>query len=291
MRKRILLFFLLTICCALVLTACSESNSTSESQNDDTPEEETIDLSAFDGTPAVSVSVNIEKEDDSHLIDVVALVTNNSNKKITKMKLYLVKCYDDDTVLESWQYADRPSISDIELGETCRSRWVLGTTTEGAREYRVFVAWILFEDGTEWGTEEIVHKAVVTRGFEADVQVYDSHTVTTEQQFLVTYSARLISNSHVGDNWSYGMKNGETSFQSGATISVSVAQKRGPKLTIYGLENDSNDDFSQEDITFSNMGIGQTETITEQIVIVENEGRYTGHKAYMEFTVTVKRIR
>lgn len=279
----------LIMCCILLLFGCDTPNHT---QNNSTEQSESkeIDLTVFNGTPDIDVSVDIEKEDDSHLIDVVALVKNNSDQKITKMKLYLVKCYDDDTVLESWQYADRPSISDIEAGETSRSRWVLGTTTEGAREYKVFIAWVLFEDGTEWGSEDIVHEAVVTCGLEADVCVYDSNTSTTTQKFVVTYSARLISNSHVGDNWSYGMKNNDVNFDSNSTVTLSVAMNRGPKLTIYGLENDSNDDFSQKDITFSCLNIGQKETITDQIVIVENEGRYTGHKAYMEFTITIERI-
>lgn len=292
MRKNILYAFVIVILCLSTFTGCDSTeydtpNTLSNpTENDDTP----VDISAYTGMPQLNISVDIEKDPDSHLFDCVAIVTNNSGKTITEMNLYLVKCYDNETPLNSWRYCDRLRINDLLNGATDRSRWVLGTTTEGASDYKVYLSFVQYEDGSTWGLSDIDHKTVVTRNAEVDVCVYDESTQTTEQDFLVTYSARIVSNSYVGNNWSYGMKVNDTFITPNTTISVDVANNRGPRFTVYGSENDDKDDYSQEDITFSKLNIGETATIKEQIVIVENNGRYTGHKAYMEFTVTVTRI-
>ncbi len=273
----------------------SEQNETTSSIQEEVTPPPIIDLTAFEGESGVSATVDIEKESDSHLIDVNILATNGSQKDIAKLTLYLVKCYNYEGPLQNWQYCDRLKFENIPAGDTQHSRWVLGTTTTGAYEYRVYVAYVLFTDGTEWGTEEVDHASVVTRAEEVDVCYYEDGIVigtnTIEKKYTVTYSARVVKNSHVGDSWSYGMKYGETTFSSGQQITVLVASDRGPKLTIYAQESDAQkDDFGQKDIVFSDIAIGETETITEQVMVTENEGRYIGFDAYVQFTVSIKRI-
>ncbi len=270
------------------LFGCGAGTVNNTPQNNEP--EEPVDISMFEGVPDVEISVDIEKDLDSHLLEVIALSKNTSNKKITKMILYHVKCYDNDTEMESWKYTDRLTISDIEAGETDRSRWVLGTTDEGATKYSVYIAYVLYEDGTQWGSEEIVHKAVVTRNLQPDVCIYDSSTPTTDCYYKIDYSAKLISNSHVGDNWSYGLEYNDIFVEPQAIVTIPVPENRGPRFTIYGIENDTKDDYGSALITFSHLDIQQSETIVEQVMIVENEGRYTGHKAYMEFTITCTRV-
>ena len=254
-----------------------------------------VDLSAFDGDCGVTATVDIEKESGSHLLDVNILATNNTQKDISKLTLYFVKCYNTEGPLKNWEYSDRLKFEDISAGETKHGRWVLGTTNVGALEYRVYVAYVLYSDGTEWGKETVEHNAVVTRAEEVDVCYYKDGVVqganSVEKQYVVTYSARIIQNNSVGDSWSFGMKCGETSFLSGKQITVTVAADRGPKLTIWAQESDaSKNDFGQKDIVFSDIAIGETETITEQVMVTENDGRYIGRDAYIQFTVTIKRI-
>ena len=68
-------------------------------------------------------------------MDVNILATNTSGKEISTLVLYFVKCYDNDTAIESWKYCDRLEFEGLSIDETKHSRWILGTTTLGAREY------------------------------------------------------------------------------------------------------------------------------------------------------------
>jgi len=128
-----------------------------------------VDLAAFEGECGVDASVEIEKEKTSYLLDVNIILTNTSSKNISSAILYLVKCYDDDTPIESWQYCDRLLFEDIDVNASSKERWLLGTTTQGAREYKVYVAYVLFEDGTSWGNETINHEEVIKRNVQVDV--------------------------------------------------------------------------------------------------------------------------
>lgn len=301
-RNLSILLILATSLC--VLSSCSSANNTgsgipnpdnSTDIDKNAPSMIDIDLSAFEGDCGVSVKVDIEKESDSHLMDVNVLATNNSGKEISTLILYFVHCYDNDTALESRKYADKLKLENIPAGETPRGRWILGTTTLGAREYKVYVGYVLYADGSQWGNEDIDHTAVVTRGVEADVYAYGSGIKdvgdTVKKQYSVTYSARVIKNPSVGDSWSFGMKNGDTVFKPQEIITVSVPENRGPKLTIFANENDAaKDDFGQKDVLFTDISVGETETIVAQVIVTENDGRYIGNDAYVEFTITIKRI-
>lgn len=287
-------FFAIVLILAMVslLAACESGNVSAPTQEppEVSTEESILDLSAFEGECPVTVNADIEKEADSWLLDVNIKATNNSDKHITQLMLYFVKCYDNNSAIESWEYCDRLTFQDISVGETKDSRWVLGTTDVGAREYLLYVAYVLYDDGSSWGEEKINHESVVTVGAKADIYLYGSGvvTATTDKQYIITYSAHIISNSSVGDSWSYGMKFGDIRFHSGEEITVGVGEMRGPILTICAKESDAEkDDYAQKDIHFAPLAVGQSETRTEQLIVTENEGRYIGHKACVEFTVTV----
>ena len=100
----------------------------------------------------------------------------------------------------------------------------------------------------------------------------------------------MISNSHVGDKWSYGLKHDDTFVEPQTIVTILVLENSGPKFTIYGMENDTKDDYGANTILFSNLNIGESETIIERGIITENEGRYIGFDACMEFTVTCTRV-
>ena len=292
MKIKILYFVFISLLCLFCVCGCDTDSTanTPTSSDDDKKQEETVDLSMFNGNPDIEITVDIEKEEKSSLIELIAISKNASNKKISKLILYHVKCYGTDTAMQSSSHTDKLVITDIDTGETKRSRWVLGTTTAGATKYNVYIAYVLYEDGTAWGSEEITHKAVVTRNLQVDVCVNDSSTKMTECYYQIDYSARLISNSHVGDDWSYGVKCNDNFIEPKTIATISVPENRGPKLTIYGIENDTKDDYGANTILFSDLNIGESETIIERVIITENEGRYIGFDACMEFTVTCTRV-
>ena len=122
------------------------------------------DLTAYDGDPGISGNVYIEKEYDSWVLEITGSCKNNSKKAIKKLTLYLVCCENNATPMESSEYAKHYSIENLGAGKKQEIDWTSGTTTYGDKEFFVYVGYILYEDGSEWGTENINHSAVVTRG-------------------------------------------------------------------------------------------------------------------------------
>lgn len=43
-------------------------------------------------------------------------------------------------------------------------------------------------------------------------------------------------------------------------------------------------------IMFSDIAVGTSETVTQQVMVTENGGRYVGSDAYIQFTVTITRV-
>lgn len=167
-------FIIFVIFCIIIGTSSSDnssSNSTPSSaqsvEMDKNTEE--IDLTAYDRECGVSGRIELEKEFDSHLMETVAYISNNSGKNISKVTLYLVKYYDGDTPIDSWKYTDRLNIENLRLSLSTETEWLLGTTTYGKKVFKAYIGYVLYEDGTELGKEKIDHKAVVTRAAEIDV--------------------------------------------------------------------------------------------------------------------------
>ena len=81
------------------------------------------------------------------------------------MLLYLVSCRNGDEPIDSSEYAKRLSLKNLAAGETRSVDWTSGTSVDDKENFVLYVGYILYEDGSEWGTEKINHEAVVTRGF------------------------------------------------------------------------------------------------------------------------------
>ncbi len=256
----------------------------------------TPDLSAFEGDCEIDVMVDIEKPADVSQIYIDILATNTSSKNISKFTIYFVQCYDDDSPIESTGYGMFVTwTTELMVGESVCGNHRLNAASAGAREYKAYIAYILFEDGSEWGNSQFNHLPVVTRGVEADVWTYGSgveaSTDLIEKNYIIEYSAQIVQNNSVGDSWYYGMYDGDTYLKPGATISASLPESRSPKLIIYAEEDDAaNDDSNEKEVYLPSLDIGETKTFTEQIVVTENDGRYRGNSAVLKFTITVTRI-
>lgn len=293
--QRLIAFLIICLMCISCFASCESIDSTSQNSDDRSnapssyDEELEIDLSSFQGNPDIEMLVDIERDAQSSFFECVAMIKNNTQKNIAKMRLYLVKCRDGKAPLESSLYAEKLLIENFNNEKPDIYRWVLGNSS-GQIVFKAYLAYIEYEDGTTWGLEKVDHKTVVTRNFELDVCEYNASTPTTKQQFHVSYSARVVSNSHVGDNWYYGLEYNDVLVNPYTTITVDVAENRGARFKIYAIEDDSDNDYGSGIIRFPIMEIGETVTLTQQVVVVENGGRYSGHKAYVLFTVTITRV-
>ena len=160
------------IFCIIIGTSSDDSSSnsaTSSIQSVEMSNNGEIDLTAFDGECGVSGRIELEREFDSHLMETVTYVNNNSGKNISKVTLYMVHCYDGASPIDSWKYADRLNVENISVGTSKRTEWLLGTTTYGKKDFKAYIGYVLYEDGTEWGKETIDHKAVVTKNATIEV--------------------------------------------------------------------------------------------------------------------------
>ena len=106
--------------------------------------------------------------------------------------------------------------------------------------------------------------------------------------FVVTYSARLVKNNSVGNDWERGLKyNGET-ISSGSRITQEAND--GLSLTAFAIEYDSWNDRGSTNITFDCLEVGEKKTKQVSVIVRENKGRYTGNTAKWTFDITVERI-
>ncbi len=114
---------------------------------------------------------------------------------------------------------------------------------------------------------------------------------TELRYYCISYSARLIMNNSVGNEWSYGASfNGEY-ISSDSTITATFYGNKDPVIMLVAVESDkAKDDTGRSSIALPDIAIGEQCTITETVDVRENDGRYSGNLAQWEFTVTIYRV-
>ena len=117
----------------------------------------------------------------------------------------------------------------------------------------------------------------------------EPETPKISKRYKITYSAKLIENNSLGEDWSYGAKFNDSNIASNSTVTAELSA--GPTIVVFATEDDaSKDDHKSVNVTFSDMAIGTSETKTVIVTVTENDGRYSGHTAKWEFTITCIRI-
>lgn len=102
----------------------------------------------------------------------------------------------------------------------------------------------------------------------------------------VTYSARLIDNDSVGNEWTTYL------IYKGEPLANNEIVPYSSRITLYAYarEYDEGKSDSKKAMTeFVNLAPGEKATKTITVVVKENGGRYKGNTAVWEFTITVKR--
>lgn len=121
-----------------------------------------------------------------------------------------------------------------------------------------------------------------------ELDVPDVNLSFKEPIFVITYSASLVKNNSVGNDWERGLKyNGET-ISSGSRITHDP--QTSLSLTAFAIEDDSYDDKGSANVTFDCLEIGQKKTKQVSVIVRENKGRYKGNTAKWTFDITVERI-
>ena len=109
-----------------------------------------------------------------------------------------------------------------------------------------------------------------------------------ENLYLVSYSATLVENDSVGSDWIRGVKRDGREIVSNREFVFDGEQL---ELLLYAVEkDDKGDDVGQKTIMFSKLEIGEEETITELVEVVENGGAYKNRVSTWKFSVTPERL-
>lgn len=267
------------------------SASESESTINNATTTQAVDLSQFNGEPGISAMVNVEKKSSSKFLDIDIILHNYSDGEIVELQLFVVGT-DVESKVENECIALR--LSDIKPDQVMRKSQNVRTDMTSVCEYQAYVTYILYADGNEWGIKEASHFSVVSCGHEVDLCFYEDGICenAVEKVYTISYSAHMVSNSHVGDSWAYGIMYNDQVIDDKDDVCLWLDSQAGPKLTVFAVEYDTTEnDVGKGEILFSNILIGESETVVVGVTVIESDGRYTGNKAYIEFTVTIKRIR
>lgn len=109
----------------------------------------------------------------------------------------------------------------------------------------------------------------------------------------LSYSAKLISNDSVGDEWSYSIKVKNNKYSRLNEKVVVELDGDNTSVEFIASEYDkSKSDIGKSSIVlpYSEIIKGETLTYTKQVVVTENGGRYSGNSAIVEFTLTIKSL-
>jgi hypothetical protein len=89
----------------------------------------------------------------------------------------------------------------------------------------------------------------------------------------------MISNNHVGNNWSYSISVNNKKLIKGKSIKINSSTL---KSTIKIIEHDKSPDIGLKTFTLVK---GKENTFN--VVVVENKGRYSGNKAVWKIKIKV----
>ncbi|OWR27093.1 hypothetical protein CDO73_22840 [Saccharibacillus sp. O23] len=118
--------------------------------------------------------------------------------------------------------------------------------------------------------------------------LFAPHAASAAGTYSVTFqSARLISNSHVGNEWYTEAQVNGKNIEEGVSVNVSADNI---KLYAYAEEQDKIPDVAETSRTIKASSVSASgKTVKLQVTVTENRGRYSGHTAVWEFTYTIKK--
>lgn len=113
---------------------------------------------------------------------------------------------------------------------------------------------------------------------------------STKAKITISYSAKMVSNDHVGNSWTTYIEVGDTTVKKGKSTKVEVGSTDTIKIYCTAIENDKIPDEGSAaiEIPVKDLKKGKN-TFKTSVTVTENRGRYSGNSAEWSFTVTVKK--
>lgn len=105
----------------------------------------------------------------------------------------------------------------------------------------------------------------------------------------LSYAASLSYNNHVGNNWTYLLSVDGKVAAPGDTLTVSEGQTLVFRLS--ATENDSSPDHAEQSfsISYQDLLSAPVFSLTNELTVEENRGRYSGERAGVTFNITLTR--
>ncbi len=107
-------------------------------------------------------------------------------------------------------------------------------------------------------------------------EVYEAH-----------FTAVLLENNSVGDEWSIAYRCGDTPIQNGYRWTVPIVNKETVKIGVTVTERDKRSDVGSGTLSITLVDGFDAST---DIVVTENGGQYKGNAARWQITCTVSQI-
>ncbi len=125
----------------------------------------------------------------------------------------------------------------------------------------------------------------------------NGHTVTIPvrvsqiyHMFSIDWSAEMLSNDHVGNNWDISFIVDGENFKSGSTVILD--KKSSLRFVFHAAEDDTFPDVGEFSVEIPVSGNLSKEgySMTKDVEIVEDKGRYAGHVAVWRVSVAIMPI-
>jgi len=110
----------------------------------------------------------------------------------------------------------------------------------------------------------------------------------SQYKITVSYTAKMLSNDHVGNSWATWGAIGDTALKKGKAVTVTVAADGTLTVICTAQEKDKTPDTGSCEfkLAVGDLKAGKN-TIKQTATVTEDKGRYAGNKAQWEFTLTV----
>lgn len=117
----------------------------------------------------------------------------------------------------------------------------------------------------------------------------DLEKIFEEKTYVITYSAWIAYNNHVGNSWGYGLSYDGEYVESGSQITFDDVSSSLQNIKVYAVEYDSLNDYGSAYVSFDSLNVGEKQTKSVAVFVSENRGRYSGNTAKWNFEITVER--
>lgn len=113
----------------------------------------------------------------------------------------------------------------------------------------------------------------------------DNLVVANKGVYKITYSAYMLSNNHVGNEWDYSIFYDGNEFKNGELITANIGSSIPINAEVY--EYDKIIDYGSSSI---NLILEDGYEATTQVIVRENRGRYYGNTATWKVNCSVKLV-